>query len=249
MRLKIIAGNWKMNKTNSEAVDLARGLVKLVGEIHSPRVVICPPFTALSDVSRILKGSAIFLGGQNIYHKESGAYTGEIAASMLLTLGVAYVILGHSERREYFSESDEIVNAKVKLALKTGLIPIVCVGEKLAERENGLTEEVVGKQIDGSLSGLSAEEMKKSVVAYEPVWAIGTGKTATPEQAQDVHLFIRRRLEKKHGKIADSVSILYGGSVNDENAASLLKQPDIDGALVGGASLKADQFAKIIQSA
>ncbi len=220
-----------------------------VGSIHQPRVVICPPFTALSEVAKVIKGSSIFLGAQNLYSKESGAYTGEIAPSMLLTIGVSYVILGHSERREYFSENDNIVNAKAKLALKTGLLPIVCVGEKLEDREKGLTEKVVGKQLAGSLKELTDDEIKKVVIAYEPVWAIGTGKTATPEQAQEVHVFIRSRLRDVYGAVADSISILYGGSVNDENAANLLGRPDIDGALVGGASLKTDQFMKIIESA
>ena len=249
MRLKIIAGNWKMNKTNPEALELVRELITSIGDVHHPRVVICPPFTALSELAKVIKGSPIFLGAQNIYFKESGAFTGEIAPSMLLTIGVSYVILGHSERREYFSEDDIIVSAKAKLALKTGLLPIVCVGEKLEEREKGITEKVVGKQIAGSLKDLTDDELRKVVIAYEPVWAIGTGKTATPEQAQEVHIFIRSKLRERYGEIADTISILYGGSVNDENARSLLSQPDIDGALVGGASLKIDQFTKIIQSA
>jgi triosephosphate isomerase len=248
MRLKIIAGNWKMNKTNPEAMELVRGLMSSLEQKDNPRVVICPPFTALSDLAKLIKGSSLFLGAQNMYFKESGAYTGEISAGMLLTIGVAYVILGHSERREYFSESDSIVNAKVKLALKSGLIPIVCVGEKLNERESGKTEEVVGAQIDGSLAGLTANEMKKVVIAYEPVWAIGTGKTATPDMAQEVHHFIRGRIRAIHGDVADQITIQYGGSVNAENAKALLTQPDIDGALVGGASLKVDDFKKIINS-
>ncbi|MCX6828475.1 MAG: triose-phosphate isomerase [candidate division Zixibacteria bacterium] len=248
MRLKIIAGNWKMNKTNPEAAELTRALVNSIGKIDRPRVVLCPPFTALSEMAKVIKGSSIFLGAQNIYCQESGAYTGEIAPGMLLTIGVAYVILGHSERREYFSETDNIVNAKVKLALKTGLIPIVCVGEKLADRENGKTEEVVGSQMDGSLDSLSGDEIKKVAIAYEPVWAIGTGKTATTQMAQEVHVFIRNTLKRKYGEAAETVSILYGGSVNAENAASLLKEEDMDGALVGGASLKADQFTKIVNS-
>jgi triosephosphate isomerase (TIM) len=248
MRLKIIAGNWKMNKTNPEALELTRGLISSIGQRDNPRVVICPPFTALMELAKLIKGSSIFLGAQNMYLKESGAYTGEISPGMLLTIGVSYVILGHSERREYFSESDSIVNAKVKLALKTGLIPIVCVGEKLADRESGKTEEVIGAQIDGSLSELTAEEIKKVVIAYEPVWAIGTGKTATPEMAQEVHCFIRDRVRSNYGNLAEQITIQYGGSVNAENAKELLAQPDIDGALVGGASLKVDDFAKIINS-
>jgi triosephosphate isomerase len=249
MRLKIIAGNWKMNKTNPEALELVRGLINNVGHVDNPRVIICPPFTALSEVAKLLKGSSFFLGAQNMFYKESGAFTGEIAPAMLLTIGVSYVILGHSERREYFSEDDGMVNEKVKLAIRTGLIPIVCIGEKLEERELGKTEEVVGRQLDGSLANLSDDEFRKVVLAYEPVWAIGTGKTATPEMAQDVHRFIRMRLEKRFSEHARQVAILYGGSVTGENAQGLLSMPDIDGALVGGASLKIDQFTKIIKSA
>lgn len=248
MRQKIIAGNWKMNKTNAEAVELARGLLGHEGDGDKTRVLICPPYTALSAVAEAIKGSRIFLGAQNMYFKESGAYTGEIAPSMLLTIGVSYVILGHSERREYFAETDAIVNDKVKLALKSGLIPIVCVGEKLEEREKGITEEVIGGQIDGSLADLSADDIKKTVIAYEPVWAIGTGKTATPETAQEVHKFIRGGLRDKYGAVADEVPILYGGSMKGSNASELLTQADIDGGLVGGASLKADEFIKIINS-
>jgi triosephosphate isomerase len=189
------------------------------------------------------------MGGQNMYAAESGAYTGEISPSMLLTTGASYVILGHSERREYFSETDETVNGKVKLALSKGLLPVVCVGEKLEQRENGKTEEVVGQQIDGSLEGLDSEQVRRVVIAYEPVWAIGTGKTATPEMAQAVHAFIREKLRKSHGDIADVIPILYGGSVNGENAERLLSEADIDGALVGGASLKLEEFTKIVNSA
>ncbi|HHI02586.1 MAG: triose-phosphate isomerase [Candidatus Zixiibacteriota bacterium] len=248
MRQIIIAGNWKMNKTNTEALELIQGLLAHVGDDKNARMVVCPPYTALSDISRAIEGSKIYLGAQNVYFEESGAYTGEIAPSMLLTIGVTYVIIGHSERREYFSETDSIVNDKVKLALKTGLIPIVCVGEKLEDRENGKTEEVVGAQIDGSLEGLDSERMKEVVIAYEPVWAIGTGKTASPEMAQDVHWFIRKRLHDKFGDVADEVSILYGGSMKGSNAAELIAQPDIDGGLIGGASLKAEEFLKIINS-
>ncbi len=249
MRQIIIAGNWKMNKTNTEAVELIQGLLEYEeGGDEKVRMIVCPPFTALSDVSRAIEGSNIFLGAQNVYFKESGAYTGEIAPSMLLTIGVTYVILGHSERRIYFSETDRIVNDKVKLALKSGLIPIVCVGEKLEMRESGKTEEVVGSHIDDSLAGLSSNEIEKVVIAYEPVWAIGTGKTASPEMAQDVHRFIRDRLRNKFGDVADEVSILYGGSMKGSNAAELIAKSDIDGGLIGGASLKAEEFLKIINS-
>lgn len=248
MRLKIIAGNWKMNKTSPEAIELTRELISSVGSLKHPRIILCPPFTALSELANLLRDSEIYLGAQNMYLHESGAYTGEIAPSMLLTIGVTYVILGHSERREYFSETDAFINEKVKLALKSGLIPIVCVGEKLEEREKGLTEEVVRRQIGGTLDELNADEIRKVVIAYEPVWAIGTGRTATPEMAQEVHLFIRDRLKAGFGEIADTIPILYGGSVKGDNAAGLLSQADIDGALVGGASLKADEFKEIINS-
>jgi len=248
MRRTIIAGNWKMNKTNAEAVELAKGLMKEAGDGKQTRVVICPPFTALADVSGAIAGTALFLGAQNFYPEESGAFTGEISPDMLLTIGVTYVILGHSERREYFSESDEFVNRKVRMALDKGLDPIVCVGEKIEERDAGRTEEVVGKQIDGSLAGLSGDELKQTVIAYEPIWAIGTGKTASPEMAQEVHAFIRKKLRDRYGDTADEVSILYGGSMKGSNAAELLKQTDIDGGLIGGASLKAEEFIKIIKS-
>ncbi|MCP4704676.1 MAG: triose-phosphate isomerase [candidate division Zixibacteria bacterium] len=248
MRQIIIAGNWKMNKTNAEAVDLIKGLLGNEGDGKKVKMVVCPPYTALSEISKVIEGSKISLGAQNVYFEESGAFTGEIAPSMLLTIGVSHVIIGHSERREYFSETDKIVNDKVKLALKTGLIPIVCVGELLEDRENGKTEEVVGAQIDGSLKGLSSDQMKNVVIAYEPVWAIGTGKTASPEMAQDVHRFIRDRLKNNFGDVAETVSILYGGSMKGSNAAELVSQPDIDGGLIGGASLKAEDFLKIINA-
>ena len=249
MRGKIIAGNWKMNKTNAEAVELAADLLGNEGDGQKVKTVICPPYTALSEVARVIKNSRIFLGAQNMYPRESGAFTGEIAPAMLLTIGVTYVILGHSERREYFSETDEIVNEKVGLALKSGLTPIVCVGEKLEEREKGQTEKIVGTQIDKSLADLDESEIRKVVIAYEPVWAIGTGKTASPEMAQEVHRFIRARLKGKYGAVSDEIMILYGGSMKGSNAADLLGQPDIDGGLIGGASLKADEFIKIINSA
>ncbi len=248
MRKKIVAGNWKMNLTNAEAVNLAVALLGNPGDGKNHRVIICPAFTALSDVSRAITASPIFLGAQNLYPQQAGAYTGEIAPDMLLTIGVTYVILGHSERRQYFSETDRFVNQKARLALDKGLIPIVCVGEKLEEREKGKTEEVIGGQIDGSLEGMTAEDLQETVIAYEPVWAIGTGKTATPDMAQEVHLFIRDRLNRRLGSVAEEVSILYGGSVNGKNAVDLFKQPDIDGGLVGGASLKAEEFIRIINS-
>ncbi len=237
-----------MNKTNPEAIEFVRGLVERVGETEKAVVLICPPFTAISELSGYLSGSKIQLGGQNMYFEESGAYTGEISPTMLLTSGCRFVILGHSERRQIFSESDKDVNKKVKLALHSGLLPIICVGELLEQREQGLTEEVIGAQIDGSCDGLTEDNYRKIVVAYEPVWAIGTGKTATPEMAQDVHRFIREKLKSKCGAFAERISILYGGSVKSDNAAGLMSQPDIDGALIGGASLKLDEFVKIINS-
>jgi triosephosphate isomerase len=249
MRLKIVAANWKMNKTNPEAVHLAAELAREIGHSDKPLTVLCPPFTALSAVANILKGTKIALGAQNMFGRPAGAFTGEIAPSMLLTIGVTYVILGHSERREYFFETDEIVNEKVKLAQKSGLIPIVCVGEKLDDRESGKTMEVVSRQIRGSLKDLSADDMKKLVIAYEPVWAIGTGRTATPEVAQETHALLRQEVVDAFGASSRDVPILYGGSVKGDNAAPLLSQPDIDGALVGGASLDAADFARIVRSA
>ncbi len=248
MRKTIIAGNWKMNKTNSEAIALALSLVEKVGRSSNARVVLCPPYTALADVADAIKGSQIELGAQNMYAAEAGAFTGEISPDMLLTIGCTYVILGHSERRQYFSETDQTVNAKVKLALAKGLKPIICVGELLEDREAGRTEEVVGRQVDGALDGLDAEQIGKVVIAYEPVWAIGTGKTATPEMAQEVHAFIRSKLKSRAGAVADDITVQYGGSMKGSNAAGLLSQPDIDGGLIGGASLKADEFAKIVDS-
>ncbi len=248
MRQKIVAGNWKMNGTITETEKLLRAL--LVGKSNNQKVkvVVCPPFTSLHVASKILKGSHIALGAQDMSEHARGAYTGEISSEMLLTAGAVYVILGHSERRQYHAETDQMVNAKVKLALQTGLIPIICVGELLSEREKGQTETVVGKQVAGTLSGLTAEALNKVVIAYEPVWAIGTGKTATPQMAQEVHAFIRDRLMAIDITTARKVPILYGGSVKPDNALGLHRQPDIDGSLVGGASLKADDFIAIINA-
>ncbi|MDD3732368.1 MAG: triose-phosphate isomerase [candidate division Zixibacteria bacterium] len=248
MRQKIVAGNWKMNGTIAETENLLREL--LAGKLNNQnvKVVVCPPYTSLHVASKILNGSHIALGAQNMSEHARGAYTGEISPEMLLTAGVLYVILGHSERRQYHAETDQLVNAKVKLALQTGLIPIICVGELLSEREEGRTETVVGKQVAGTLSGLTAEALNKVVIAYEPVWAIGTGKTATPQMAQEVHAFIRDRLMAIDKTTAGKVPILYGGSVKPDNALGLHRQPDIDGSLVGGASLKADDFMAIINA-
>ncbi|UCC43864.1 MAG: triose-phosphate isomerase [Candidatus Zixiibacteriota bacterium] len=248
MRKPIIAGNWKMNCTVAETEKLISDL--LAGEFDTSRaeVVVCPPFTALGTAARLLDGSPVRLGGQNMSEHKSGAYTGEVSAEMLLTVGAAFVILGHSERRQYHAESDRLVSAKARRALDSGLIPIICVGETLEQRERGETESVVDGQVAGTLAELTTEDLVKTVIAYEPVWAIGTGRTATPEMAQEVHRFIRERLSERDTSAAEQVRILYGGSVNADNAADLLAQDDIDGALVGGASLKADGFIAIINS-
>jgi triosephosphate isomerase len=247
VRRKIVAGNWKMHKTLVEAKALASDLKARVGKVKDPLVLVCPPFTALTEVSMALKDSEIEVGGQNMHQEGSGAYTGEVSAEMLLTSGCTYVILGHSERRSYFSEDDKLVNAKARKALAAGLTPIVCVGETRDQREADRTEQVVEGQIRGSLDSLSESDMKKTVIAYEPVWAIGTGLTATPEQAEDVHRLIRRLLAEKYGEpTAGEITILYGGSVKADNAAGLFDKENIDGALVGGASLKAGDFAAIV---
>ena len=249
MRRYIVAGNWKMHKTADEAVNLAIALIPLVSDVRSVEVVLCPPFTALSQVGEVLKGSGLYLGAQNMHQELQGAYTGEISASMLLPLGVSHVILGHSERRHYFTETNPQIRDKVEAALKTGLTPILCVGETLTEREAGETESVVAGQLEGCLEGIEISQAEDLVVAYEPVWAIGTGKTATPEQAQEVHAFIRAKLTQFFGvDLSGKMRIQYGGSVKPDNATELMGQPDIEGALVGGASLDADSFASIVRS-
>jgi len=248
-RKLIVAGNWKMNKTVVEALQLVRDLKPGVANINDADIVVCPPFTALSEVAKAIRGSRIQLGAQNMSEHEAGAYTGEIAAEMLRELEVRYVILGHSERRQYQKESDELILQKAQTAHAAGLQPIVCVGEALAEREAGHTEKVLEGQVRGSLMGLSKEQMRQTVVAYEPVWAIGTGKTATTSQAQESHAFIRGLLAKLFdATIARLVRIQYGGSVKPSNARELMSQPDVDGALVGGASLEAQSFTEIIQN-
>ncbi len=249
-RKPIIAGNWKLNKTPKEAILLVAELKRALVDVRGVDIVICPPFVDLSVVVDELIDHDISVGAQNVYWVDSGAFTGEISAPMLKEAGVKYVIIGHSERRQFFGETNETVNKRIKAALNHGLTPIVCVGENLAEREANKTFDVVKNHCEGSLAGLAPEEMKKIVVAYEPVWAIGTGKTATPEQAQDVHAFIRQLLGKIfNADVAASVRIQYGGSVTPENIASLIGQADIDGALVGGASLKAPSFAAIVKAA
>ena len=244
----IIAGNWKMNKTSLEAIDLANALNRELGDVEEVDIVVCPAFIALADVHEVLTDSNIRLGAQNLHWETAGAFTGEISGSMLKGVGAEFVIIGHSERRQFFDETNESVNKKLKAALKFELLPIVCVGENLKEREEGRTFAVVQNHIEGSLAGLAPEEMRQIVIAYEPVWAIGTGKTATPAQAQEVHHSIRKLLEKMFGSpIAAGIRIQYGGSVTPENIAELIAQEDIDGALVGGASLKSESFVKIVK--
>jgi len=247
-RRSIIAGNWKMNKTTAEAGDLAAKLVPLVSGVKDRDVVLAPPFTALQRVAEAIKGTNIALSAQNLFWEEKGAYTGEISAEMLLDLGCKYVIIGHSERRQHFGETDETVNKKLRQALNKGLLPIVCIGETLMEREAGKVNDVIERQITGGCKGMTAAEMQKVIIAYEPVWAIGTGKTATPEQAEEVHAFIRRKIKSLYGgDVADALRIQYGGSVTPENASLLMAMPDIDGALVGGASLKPESFAALVK--
>ena len=246
-RRPIIAGNWKMNKTTVEARDLAARLVPLVSGVLDRDIVLAPPFTALLAVADTIKGTNLVLSAQNLFWEDKGAFTGEISAEMLLDLGCKYVIIGHSERRQFFGETDETVNKKVRQALNKGLLPIVCVGELLKEREAGRANEVIDRQVTGALKDVNAAEMQKIVIAYEPVWAIGTGKTATPEQANEIHSFIRKKVEITYGRvIADSLRIQYGGSVTPENVSTLMAMPDIDGALVGGASLKPESFAALV---
>lgn len=247
-RKRIIAGNWKMNTDVSEAVALAEA-VKQGYTRYDVDVVLCPPFPNLYAVYGVIKDSPIALGAQNLFWEDKGAYTGEVSANMLKSVGCQFVIIGHSERRQYFGETDETVNKKIKKALAVGLIPIVCVGELLSEREAGKTEAVVEKQVRGAFAGLTKEDANKVIIAYEPVWAIGTGKVATPQQAQEVHAFIRKLLSGLYDEdTAQTIRIQYGGSMNDENAGELLAQPDIDGGLVGGASLKAASFLGIINA-
>lgn len=249
MRRPIIAGNWKMYKTPSEAERLIRDLLPLVRGA-SAEVVVCPPFTALDRAGAALAGSNVSLGAQNVYWLDEGAFTGEVAPAMLKDIGVSYVIVGHSERRQFFHETDEMVNRRALAVLTHGMTPILCVGERLEEREAGRTFDVVSTQIRGGFTGFTSDQARETVVAYEPVWAIGTGKVATPDQAQEVHAEIRRSLAAQFGEsIAAEIRIQYGGSVKPDNAASLLSLPDVDGALVGGAALKADSFAAIVNAA
>ncbi|MFA5063717.1 MAG: triose-phosphate isomerase [Candidatus Omnitrophota bacterium] len=252
MRKTIIAGNWKMYKTIKEAIELSNGLKRELFKLDKQGidVVLCPPFTALSEVYEVISESDIMLGGQNLYWLDEGAFTGEVSGKMLKEAGCSFVIIGHSERRQFFGETNESVNKKIKAALGNSLTPIVCVGELLKEREAGETFDVLEDQIQNGLAGFSQDDILKIVVAYEPVWAIGTGKTATPAQAQEVHKYIRELLGKLYGKdVASQLRIQYGGSVKPENITELMNQPDVDGALVGGASLKVESFADIVKKA
>ena len=250
MRKKVIAGNWKMYKSNSEAKELIEELKNKTNEIIKTTMIVCPPFTALSMAAEMVNGTNIQVGAQNMYWEQQGAFTGEISTEMIKSTGATFVIIGHSERRQFFGETDESVNKKLKAVLQSGLNPIVCIGETLEERESGVTNDLVGKQVEKALADISTELMKKVILAYEPIWAIGTGKTATPEQAQDVHKFIRSILFRLYNnEVGNEIVIQYGGSVKPENATELLSQPDIDGALVGGACLKAESFSEIIKAA
>ena len=251
MRIKIIAGNWKMNNDLNESKDL---IYKLLAGLNNSNtnceVVICPPFTSLSEASVMIKGSTIKLGAQNFHEEENGAFTGEVSAKMLLSAGCEFVIIGHSERRTIFMETDELINKKIQRAIKKNLKPIFCVGELLEEREKKITEQVIQRQVLKGLENFSVGDLQNLIIAYEPVWAIGTGKTATPQQAEEVHHFIRKLIENHFSReFAENLHILYGGSVKPDNSMDLLSQKNIDGALVGGACLNADSFLNIIKSA
>ena len=249
LRSTVIAGNWKMNKTRPEAKALITDLIPLVKDAKCD-VVICVPFTDLSLALDMTQGTNIKVGAENCHFEKSGAFTGEISADMLTEMGVEYVIIGHSERRQYFGETDVTVNKRTRAALAAGLKVILCVGELLEQREMGITEEIVGMQVKVALQDVTAEELKNVIIAYEPVWAIGTGKTATADQANEVNAFIRKTVEGLYGKAAaDGITVQYGGSMNAKNADELLAQPDIDGGLIGGASLKAPDFSTIVAAA
>ena len=248
-RKLIIAGNWKMNKTVAEGLDLVNGLKRELAAVKEVDIIVCPPYTALSEVSKAILDSNIRLGAQTMSEHQNGAYTGEIAAGMLKEFSVRYVILGHSERRQYQKESDALIASKAVAAHAAALKPIVCVGELLEERESGRTEAVIASQLEGSLKGLTRAQVEETIIAYEPVWAIGTGKVASPQQAQDVHAFIRGRLTALYDEsISRRVRIQYGGSVKASNARELMQQPDVDGALVGGAALEIRSFSDIIKN-
>jgi triosephosphate isomerase len=250
MRRPIIAGNWKMNKTMTEAINLVNLLKRALYEAGDVDIVVCPPFTALGEISELLLDSNIMLGAQDVYWEEKGAYTGEISPLMLKDIGCKFVIIGHSERRRYFNETNQTVNKKAKAGLNLGLIPIVCVGECLEEREAGKTLEVVRDHVENGLAEITKQQVLNMIIAYEPVWAIGTGKTATPEQAEEVHRFIRKVIEERYDRdTALLTRIQYGGSVKPANIKDLIAQEDIDGALVGGASLDPEAFIQIVKGA
>jgi triosephosphate isomerase len=250
MRTKIIAGNWKMNNDISQTTDLINGIKSSIASSSSTIAIVCPPYTSLMTAQQLIKGTSIKLGAQDVSLYDSGAYTGEISLAMLKSVGCEYVIVGHSERRQYHAETNEIINQKAKKVLTGGLVPIICVGETLEEREKNITSQVLTTQVKSVLAGLSAVDVEKSIIAYEPVWAIGTGKTASKEQAEEVHQLIRDLIIQLYSfSTADKVVIQYGGSVKPDNAKELLSQPNIDGALVGGACLKADSFLAIFNAA
>jgi triosephosphate isomerase len=249
MRRTLIAGNWKMNGSMDSIHDLINGIKAGLGEVSNADLAVCPPAIYLMKVQGLIDGAAIALGSQNVCDQASGAYTGEIAPSMLKEAGCKYAIIGHSERRTLYGESDELVAKRFAMAVESGITPILCIGETLEERESGVTEDVVSRQLDAVIDSQGIEALGKCVIAYEPVWAIGTGKTASPEQAQEVHAAIRGKLSALNADVASKVQILYGGSMNAGNAKELLAQPDIDGGLIGGASLKAEDFLAIATSA
>ncbi len=248
-RKKFVAGNWKMNTTRDEAVALANELIEKIGDKTDVDIAVCPPYVNCVPVHDVIKGSSIALGGQDLHWESKGAFTGKISASMLKAIGATYVIIGHSEQRQYFGETDETVNKKLNAALGEGLKPIVCVGETLQERNQNIADSVVTTQIKGAFAGIDASHMDACTIAYEPVWAIGTGETATPQQANEMHGIIRARISEMYGEeIAQGIRIQYGGSVKPNNAAELFSQSDIDGGLIGGAALKADAFSEIVMS-
>ena len=245
MRQPLVAGNWKLNGNKQSITGLLEGILGGIQDVKKAEVAVCPPYVYLSQVADMLKDSPVQYGAQNVCEHDSGAYTGEVSASMIKEFGSKYAIIGHSERRSIYGENDDLIVKKFAALKNSGIIPILCVGELLEEREGGKTEEVVGRQIDAVLNVAGIEQFKNTVIAYEPVWAIGTGVTASPEQAQEVHAFIRQRLAAKDAGIAEGVQILYGGSVKPDNAAELFAKPDIDGGLIGGASLDAAGFLSI----
>ncbi|MBT3057549.1 MAG: triose-phosphate isomerase [Candidatus Thiodiazotropha sp.] len=249
MRRPLVAGNWKMNGSLESVRSLLEGIKQGVGDVKNAEVAVCPPFIYIPEVEQLLSGSDVAWGGQDLSTESSGAYTGEVAASMLNDFGCKYVIVGHSERRTYHTESDQLVAKKFAAARAAGLAPILCIGETLEEREAGITNQVVARQLDAVIELEGVDALADGVIAYEPVWAIGTGKTATPDQAQEVHAFIRSRVADKSSSVADQLRILYGGSMKPGNAAELIGKPDIDGGLIGGASLKAEDFLGICTAA